>query len=66
MQYLREIAEQLQVFGRHALFYLAAAVSDFYIPWSEMVRHLLHVRVHSMYDGAVAAGCWSLESAVLL
>ena len=28
---------QLQAVGRRALFYLAAAVSDFYIPWSSLV-----------------------------
>ena len=37
LQSLRTIAEQLRPLGRHAVFYLAAAVSDFYIPWSQMV-----------------------------
>ena len=38
MQSLRVIAEQLRPLGRRAAFYLAAAVSDFYIPWPQMVR----------------------------
>lgn len=38
LQYLREIALQLRTVGPRALFYLAAAVSDFYIPWSQLVR----------------------------
>ncbi len=33
------ISEGLRPFGRRAAFYLAAAVSDFYIPWSSMVEH---------------------------
>ena len=38
LQSLRTIAEALRPLGRHAVFYLAAAVSDFYIPWPQMVR----------------------------
>ena len=37
LQSLRSIAEALRPLGRHAVFYLAAAVSDFYIPWPQMV-----------------------------
>ena len=37
-QYLRAIAEALRPRGRDAAFYLAAAVSDFFIPWRDMVR----------------------------
>ena len=40
MQSLRAIAQELRPLGRHAAFYLAAAVSDFYIPWPQMVRLL--------------------------
>ena len=40
VQSLRAIAEELRPLGRHAAFYLAAAVSDFYIPWPQMVRLL--------------------------
>lgn len=36
-QYLRAIAEALRPCGRAAAFYLAAAVSDFFIPWKDMV-----------------------------
>ena len=37
-QYLRAIAEVLRPCGRDAAFYLAAAVSDFFVPWRDMVR----------------------------
>ncbi|KAL7269633.1 Phosphopantothenate--cysteine ligase cab2 [Rhizina undulata] len=36
---LREIAIQMQCLGSDALFYLAAAVSDFFVPPSRMVEH---------------------------
>ena len=35
---LRIIATSLKCIGSHAMFYLAAAVSDFYIPWPKLVR----------------------------
>jgi hypothetical protein len=38
-QYLRLVAELLQPFGSQAMFYLAAAVSDFYVPWGELTHH---------------------------
>ncbi len=37
MQSLRATALALRRCGRQAAFYLAAAVSDFYIPWHDMV-----------------------------
>ena len=37
--YLRAIAETLSPFGSRAAFYLAAAVSDFYVPLSCMAEH---------------------------
>lgn len=37
--YLREVATQMQIFGSEGLFYLAAAVSDFFVPPSRMVEH---------------------------
>ena len=40
VQSLRTIAGELRPLGRQAAFYLAAAVSDFYIPWPQMVRLL--------------------------
>jgi hypothetical protein len=36
-QFLQLIAEALRPLGRRAAFYLAAAVSDFFVPWAEMV-----------------------------
>ncbi len=40
LQKLRAIALALQRCGPRAAFYLAAAVSDFYIPWPDMVGGL--------------------------
>ena len=37
--YLREIAKLMQPLGCSALFYLAAAVSDFFVPRDRMVEH---------------------------
>lgn len=39
LKYLEAIAAALQPCGAKAAFYLAAAVSDFYIPWQDMVEH---------------------------
>jgi len=39
LQSLKCIAVHLHHLGPRALFYLAAAVSDFYIPWSELAEH---------------------------
>eukprot|EP00884_Botryococcus_braunii_P005180 jgi/Botrbrau1/14663/Bobra.0108s0024.1 len=39
LSYLRAIATRLNKFGAQVAFYMAAAVSDFYIPWSCMVEH---------------------------
>eukprot|EP00879_Flechtneria_rotunda_P006545 GHRR01006878.1.p1 GENE.GHRR01006878.1~~GHRR01006878.1.p1 ORF type:complete len:343 (+),score=107.04 GHRR01006878.1:585-1613(+) len=39
LQYLRFIGQTAQPYGYQVLFYLAAAVSDFYIPWLHLVEH---------------------------
>lgn len=45
---LQMIAISMTSLGAHAMFYLAAAVSDFYVPWTSMVwfnilsSHLLY------------------------
>jgi phosphopantothenate-cysteine ligase len=36
---LREVAMQMQMLGNNALFYLAAAVSDFFVPPNRMAEH---------------------------
>lgn len=36
-QMLQMVATSLRSLGTHAMFYLAAAVSDFYVPWKSMV-----------------------------
>ena len=38
-QSLRAIAAALEPLGPTACFYLAAAVSDFYLPWADMAQH---------------------------
>jgi phosphopantothenate-cysteine ligase len=35
---LRAVSQEISVLGRHAMFYLAAAVSDFFLPTQKMVR----------------------------
>ena len=37
LQYLKYISEKLRPCGKRAAFFLAAAVSDFFLPWSQMV-----------------------------
>ncbi|XP_022131437.1 phosphopantothenate--cysteine ligase 2-like [Momordica charantia] len=39
LQMLHLIGTSLRSLGPHALFYLAAAVSDFYVPWESMAEH---------------------------
>lgn len=38
LQYLETTALALRPYGSQVLFYLAAAVSDFFIPWKDLVR----------------------------
>jgi len=51
---LRAVSQELSVLGRNVLYYLAAAISDFFLPRQKMVRpyslitgNLLSVPVHS-------------------
>uniref|UniRef100_A0A2N9G700 DNA/pantothenate metabolism flavoprotein C-terminal domain-containing protein n=1 Tax=Fagus sylvatica TaxID=28930 RepID=A0A2N9G700_FAGSY len=39
LQMLQMVATSLRSLGAHAVFYLAAAVSDFYVPWQSMAEH---------------------------
>ncbi|OVA16482.1 DNA/pantothenate metabolism flavoprotein [Macleaya cordata] len=39
LQILRMVATSMKSLGSHGMFYLAAAVSDFYVPWESMVEH---------------------------
>ncbi|KAJ7527321.1 hypothetical protein O6H91_16G048400 [Diphasiastrum complanatum] len=39
LQILQIVALAMNGLGHHAMFYLAAAVSDFYVPWDSMVEH---------------------------
>ncbi|XP_050234080.1 phosphopantothenate--cysteine ligase 2-like [Mercurialis annua] len=39
LQILQMIAISMNNLGPHSMFYLAAAVSDFYVPWKDMAEH---------------------------
>ncbi|BFI30610.1 phosphopantothenate---cysteine ligase (ATP) [Marchantia polymorpha subsp. ruderalis] len=39
LQILKIVATRLKKLDRHAMFYMAAAVSDFYVPWNKMEEH---------------------------
>ncbi|XP_062192354.1 phosphopantothenate--cysteine ligase 2-like [Phragmites australis] len=39
LQLLQMVATSMNCLGRHGIFYLAAAVSDFYVPWESMAKH---------------------------
>ncbi|KAG9451649.1 hypothetical protein H6P81_011614 [Aristolochia fimbriata] len=39
LQILQLVAISMQVLGSRGMFYLAAAVSDFYVPWETMTEH---------------------------
>ncbi|CAN0879317.1 Phosphopantothenate--cysteine ligase 2 [Linum grandiflorum] len=39
LQMLQIIAKAMKPLGPHSMFYLAAAVSDFYVPWESMAEH---------------------------
>ena len=67
LQFLKVTAGCLRCCGRHAAFYLAAAVSDFYIPWSQMVTpssldHPLRRMSHSTLSQSYALFHASMSS----
>ncbi|WVZ79714.1 hypothetical protein U9M48_027263 [Paspalum notatum var. saurae] len=39
LQLLQMVANSMNCLGHRAMFYLAAAVSDFYVPWESMAKH---------------------------
>ncbi|XP_062219406.1 phosphopantothenate--cysteine ligase 1-like [Phragmites australis] len=39
LQLLKMVAASMSSVGLHGMFYLAAAVSDFYVPWDSMAKH---------------------------
>lgn len=45
MKRLEWLSKALDRFGRQVLFYLAAAVSDFYIPWEKMLEHKIQSEI---------------------
>ncbi|KAM0834898.1 hypothetical protein ACQ4PT_063299 [Festuca glaucescens] len=39
LQLLQLVSTAMNCLGHHGMFYLAAAVSDFYVPWESMAKH---------------------------
>uniref|UniRef100_A0ACD5ZVB1 Uncharacterized protein n=1 Tax=Avena sativa TaxID=4498 RepID=A0ACD5ZVB1_AVESA len=39
LQLLQMVSTAMNCLGHHGMFYLAAAVSDFYVPWESMAKH---------------------------
>lgn len=56
MQYLELISCALRPCGAMAMLYLAAAVSDFFVPWSDMVSVIVD-GAHHMRDTLLLASC---------
>ena len=57
LQYLREICAVLGVeCGANAMIYLAAAVSDFYAPWSSLPEHKMQSRARGAHGETAGAG----------
>lgn len=46
LQMLQMIAMSMRCIGPRAMFYLAAAVSDYYVPWKDMVEHKIQSGSH--------------------
>ncbi|XP_008801026.2 phosphopantothenate--cysteine ligase 2 [Phoenix dactylifera] len=45
LQILKLVATSMSCTGTHGMFYLAAAVSDFYVPWESMAEHKIQSAV---------------------
>lgn len=46
---LRAVSEQMSCLGRTAMYYLAAAVSDFFLPSQRLVRRHVHILIAITY-----------------
>lgn len=73
VQYLHAIAQAAQECqcGRAVMFYLAAAVSDFYIPWSSLVSNwmlCLHGGTYAPISANIRLGLesWGINEGYLL
>ncbi len=55
--YLRQISNALKPIEKQALFYLAAAVSDFYIKPSDMVSDDIYYTVYRVSNAKIVANC---------
>lgn len=63
MQLLRTVALSVSNLGSGVLFYLAAAVSDFYVPWSQLVRGYTAAFMHLCQGQSWLASCVYLSAA---
>eukprot|EP00262_Sarcandra_glabra_P007429 TRINITY_DN20235_c0_g1_i2.p1 TRINITY_DN20235_c0_g1~~TRINITY_DN20235_c0_g1_i2.p1 ORF type:complete len:330 (+),score=51.50 TRINITY_DN20235_c0_g1_i2:107-1096(+) len=48
LQILQMVAITMRSLGSHGMFYLAAAVSDFYVPWESMAEHKIQSAAGSL------------------
>ncbi|XXG68719.1 hypothetical protein AAC387_Pa06g1740 [Persea americana] len=48
LQILQMVATSMKSLGSYGMFYLAAAVSDFYVPWESMVEHKIQSAAGSL------------------
>jgi len=46
LQLLQMVATSMNCLGHHGMFFLAAAVSDFYVPWESMVGSIFRKCIH--------------------
>ena len=53
LHFLKGAAQGLQHCDKNAMFYLAAAVSDFYIPSDEMVSTLIYSNIIKLFQGFI-------------
>lgn len=56
LQLLRLLCRELETCGPRAMVYLAAAVSDFYVPWDELPEHKIQSRVAAAGPGTGSGG----------
>jgi hypothetical protein len=50
------VATSMSCVGLHGMFYLAAAVSDFYVPWDSMVRVIEDIFCAITHFGVTVVG----------
>jgi hypothetical protein len=59
---LRAVSQELSVLGRSGMYYLAAAVSDFFLPRRKLVSGLAFLLVHEKYISTAAVSVRAQDS----